>query len=138
MPRQYHTTHPLKDLTSLQAFRQFFLPLLPVIFAGYIGALSFYVHVHVVDGEAVLHSHPFRNLPGQPFHGHTTADFWLLSIKMYICNFKKRGEDKHGKNTGNSQQDSRSIRRQQRSSDRLFTVTRPLISGWFTMSLLIV
>lgn len=52
--------------------------LLPVIFAGYIGALSFYVHVHVVDGEAVLHSHPFRNLPGQPFHGHTTADFWLV------------------------------------------------------------
>ncbi len=52
--------------------------LLPVIFAGYIGALSFYVHVHVVDGEAMLHSHPFKNLPGQPFHGHTTADFWLV------------------------------------------------------------
>ena len=26
MPRHYHTRHPLKDLTSLQAFRQFFLP----------------------------------------------------------------------------------------------------------------
>ena len=52
--------------------------LLPVIFAGYIGALSFYVHVHMVDGEAVVHSHPFRNLPGQPFHNHTFADFWLV------------------------------------------------------------
>lgn len=51
---------------------------LPVLFAGYIGVLSFYVHVHVVNGEAMVHSHPFRNLPGQPFHGHTTADFWLV------------------------------------------------------------
>lgn len=51
---------------------------LPVLFAGYIGVLSFYAHVHVVNGEAVVHSHPFRNLPGQPSHGHTTADFWLI------------------------------------------------------------
>lgn len=51
---------------------------LPVFFIGYIGVLSFYVHVHVVEGEAMVHSHPFRNLPGKPFHGHTIADFWLV------------------------------------------------------------
>lgn len=58
--------------------------LLPVIFAGYIGVLSLYLHVHVVDGEAVVHSHPFRNSPGQPLHAHTTADFWLVhSVSSY-------------------------------------------------------
>lgn len=52
--------------------------LFPIIFTGYIGVLSFYVHVHWVDGETVVHSHPFKNLPGHPFHSHTVSDLWLV------------------------------------------------------------
>lgn len=53
--------------------------LLPVIFTGYIGVMSFYTHVHVVDGVRIVHSHPFKkSLPGQPLHSHSSAEFQLI------------------------------------------------------------
>lgn len=52
--------------------------LLPVIFIGYIGIISLCTHVHVVDGVTIVHSHLFKNVPGQPPHSHTYAGFQLI------------------------------------------------------------
>lgn len=52
--------------------------LFPAIFIGYIGIISLCTHVHVVDGVTIVHSHLFKNVPGQPFHSHTHAGFQLI------------------------------------------------------------
>lgn len=52
--------------------------LLPAIFIGYIGIISLCTHVHVVDGVTIVHSHLFKNVPGQPSHSHTHAGFQLI------------------------------------------------------------
>lgn len=53
--------------------------LFPVIFAGYIGMISFYTHVHTVNGVTIVHSHPFqKNTDGQPVHAHTSAEFRVI------------------------------------------------------------
>lgn len=55
--------------------------LFPVIFAGYIGMISFYTHVHVVNGTTVVHSHPFhKNTEGRSSHSHTPIEFRLIQV----------------------------------------------------------
>lgn len=55
--------------------------LLLSIFAGYIGVISFYTHVHIENGVTVVHSHPFhKNTDGKPFHSHTQLEFQLIKL----------------------------------------------------------
>lgn len=50
-----------------------------MIFIGYIGVISFYTHVHIVNGVTIVHSHPFqKNVPGKPFHSHSQTGFQLI------------------------------------------------------------
>lgn len=58
----------------------------PVIFVSYLGVLSCYTHMHIVNGARIVHSHPFRKpLAGQPFHHHTQADFQLIQSVTSFC-----------------------------------------------------
>jgi len=53
--------------------------ILLLIFTGYVGVLSLCTHVHIVDGVAVVHSHPFKKTgQGQPFHTHSQTAFQLI------------------------------------------------------------
>lgn len=59
--------------------------LLPLIFIGYMGVVSFYAHVHIVDGVSIVHSHPFdQDGQGFPSHSHSRAGFQLFhSLSSY-------------------------------------------------------
>lgn len=66
----------LKVKRVLNEISRFFLL---ILFTGYIGVISFYTHVHVVDGVTIVHSHPFKKaVPGQPLHSHSPAGFQLI------------------------------------------------------------
>lgn len=55
--------------------------LLLLIFTGYMGVISLYTHVHVVNGVTVVHSHPFhRETGGKPFHTHSQLEFQLIKL----------------------------------------------------------
>lgn len=54
--------------------------LLPVIFIGYIAVLSLCTHVHIVDGIAIVHAHPYQNAQNHPIHTHTSGAYQILSV----------------------------------------------------------
>ncbi len=49
--------------------------LLLFLFLGFFGSISFFRHVHVVDGVTIVHSHP-----GLPSHNHNTRGFQLIQF----------------------------------------------------------
>ncbi len=53
-----------------------FLSLMLVcLFTGYYVGVNFFVHVHWVDGKAVVHSHPYSDgSSSEPGHSHTSCD----------------------------------------------------------------
>ncbi|WP_025075080.1 hypothetical protein [Bacteroides faecichinchillae] len=50
---------------------------LPVLFISYMAGITFFAHVHVVNGATIVHSHPFKKGAA---HSHTTVE--LLSIQL--------------------------------------------------------
>lgn len=57
--------------------------LLPLLFLWYIGGISLFPHTHIIDGVAVVHSHPF------PDADHRDGDD-ILTIRM-LCQFVSCG-----------------------------------------------
>lgn len=49
---------------------------LPLIFTIYLGGVSLFTHVHIVNGSTIVHSHP-NNAPG---HAHTDGEFNVLEL----------------------------------------------------------
>lgn len=63
----------------LNITKYFFL----LIFLGFFGSITFFEHVHVVDGITIVHSHPFRTgNSGNPVHGHPLNGFVLVHHLM--------------------------------------------------------
>lgn len=52
--------------------------ILPVLFTGYFLTVSLFEHTHVVDGVTIVHSHPFKSLPGGGAHQHSNSQFQLF------------------------------------------------------------
>lgn len=46
--------------------------LLLVLFIGYYGSISLFMHVHVEDGTTIVHSHPFRKTADGTCHHHSS------------------------------------------------------------------
>ncbi|WP_294629385.1 hypothetical protein [uncultured Bacteroides sp.] len=44
---------------------------LPVLFVSYLVSLTFFTHVHVVNGVTIVHSHPFKKGAA---HQHSTVE----------------------------------------------------------------
>ncbi len=49
--------------------------LLVVLFMGYYGSTTLFLHSHIIHGENVTHSHPFSN----PCHGHSSNQVQQIS-----------------------------------------------------------
>lgn len=66
--------------------RPFVKVMLLVIFTSYTAAISFYTHMHIVNGVTIVHSHPFKQGNGsQPLHSHTHNGFQLIHSVSSFC-----------------------------------------------------
>ena len=51
------------------------------ILISYIGSTTFYNHTHIIDGERIVHSHPFtKNDNGESSHKHTSNEIQVIRI----------------------------------------------------------
>lgn len=66
---------------------------LPILFVSYLVSLTFFAHVHVVNGVTIVHSHPFKKGTA---HEHSTsrADTYSFPVSSddgrcgcYFCSF---------------------------------------------------
>lgn len=52
-----------------------------ILFIAYACSVSFFYHVHIVDGVTIVHSHPYSSdADGNPGHEHTTSQLQLISV----------------------------------------------------------
>jgi hypothetical protein len=62
-----------------QGYRRLSGFFLVILFCGYLGSVTFFPHTHIVDGISVVHSHPYKSLPGSnPVDHHHSKNGFLL------------------------------------------------------------
>jgi len=51
-----------------------------ILFVGYFGFITFFSHTHIVNGEVIVHSHPYKSQPINipTHHNHSTNEFILI------------------------------------------------------------
>lgn len=75
-----------------------------VLFVGYVGSMTLFYHTHVINGQMVSHSHPYRQAPDTGSHTHTSSEFALIAhlsvilmlAAVFCCAaklFANRGEE---------------------------------------------
>lgn len=70
---RYRPRHKTKDI-----WRKLFSCLALLLFLWYLGGTSLFQHSHIIDGQIVVHSHPYSGTANHPGHTHTTMQ--LLAI----------------------------------------------------------
>ena len=48
---------------------------LPILFVSYLAGITFFTHMHVVNGVTIVHSHPFKKGAA---HSHSTVELQLI------------------------------------------------------------
>jgi hypothetical protein len=58
--------------------------LLLILFMGYYSSITLFYHAHLVNGEIIVHSHPFSKTKQGPFqpHSHSSAAYVLIQHLM--------------------------------------------------------
>lgn len=54
---------------------------LPVLFIAYLASVTFFAHIHVVNGVTIVHSHPFKKGAA---HQHTTVELLLVHFLSHL------------------------------------------------------
>lgn len=55
--------------------------ILLTLFIGFFGSNLFFNHSHIVDGNIIVHSHPFKTgSDGKPLHSHPKSTYVLIQI----------------------------------------------------------
>ena len=82
----------MKRITNgIAHFFRFFLLLL---FISYYGSISFFYHAHLVNGQIICHSHPFKSEPNtkNPFQSHThSPEEYALIHQLSKTNWENAG-----------------------------------------------
>ncbi|MDR0714284.1 MAG: hypothetical protein LBF89_08520 [Bacteroidales bacterium] len=55
-----------------------------VLFCSYMVSITCFVHSHVVNGQFVTHSHPYKGTPDNPGHSHTAAQFVSIAFLSHF------------------------------------------------------
>ena len=50
-----------------------------VLFVGYIGCITLFCHEHFVNGQRIIHSHPYSDSSGTEKHTHTSFEFTVIA-----------------------------------------------------------
>jgi hypothetical protein len=68
-------------MRSRSFFQKFYVIIFLVIFTGYYACITFFYHTHVVLGESIGHSHPYKSgVDGKPTHSHTEKGFITIHL----------------------------------------------------------
>jgi hypothetical protein len=60
---------------TINISKYFFL----VLFLGFLATITFFSHTHIIDGRAIVHSHPYKSSSsGTPLHHHYADGFLLF------------------------------------------------------------
>ena len=54
---------------------------LPVLFVSYLVSITFFAHIHVVNGVTIVHSHPFKKGAA---HKHSTVELLLIHFVSHL------------------------------------------------------
>ncbi|WP_394334027.1 hypothetical protein [Bacteroides bouchesdurhonensis] len=54
---------------------------LPVLFISYMASITFFAHMHVVNGVTIVHSHPFKKGAA---HSHTSVEFLSIHLLSHL------------------------------------------------------
>ena len=54
---------------------------LPILFISYLASITFFTHVHVVNGVTIVHSHPFKQGTA---HQHSTVELLHIHILSHL------------------------------------------------------
>lgn len=57
--------------------------MLLLLFVGYIGSISLFMHRHIIDGETIYHSHFFNGSADNPSHSHSTQQVKVISVLSF-------------------------------------------------------
>lgn len=58
--------------------------LLLLLFTEYLGSTSLFVHSHRIDGELIVHSHPYSGTKDNPNHSHSTQQCKAISLLSFF------------------------------------------------------
>lgn len=50
-----------------------------ILFVGYMASITLFYHTHVINGERIVHSHPYSQAPDTGKHSHTTLEFATIA-----------------------------------------------------------
>ena len=65
--------------------KKFYVVLFLVIFAGYYACITFFYHTHIVLGETIGHSHPYKaGADGKPVHSHSERGYLTIYLLSSI------------------------------------------------------
>jgi hypothetical protein len=54
------------------------------LLCSYMICITYFAHAHVINGQLVTHSHPYKGAPDNPGHSHTTAQFISIALLSYF------------------------------------------------------
>ena len=72
----------------------FFRFFLLILFISYYGSISFFYHAHLVNGQIICHSHPYKTEPNSknPFESHShSPDAYTLIHQLSETNWENTG-----------------------------------------------
>ncbi|MDR0604130.1 MAG: hypothetical protein LBG80_07505 [Bacteroidales bacterium] len=55
-----------------------------VVFCGYMVSITCFTHSHIVNGQLVTHSHPYKGTPYNPEHTHTATQLISIALLSYF------------------------------------------------------
>jgi hypothetical protein len=55
-----------------------------VIFCGYMVSITCFTHTHIINGQLVSHSHPYKGSPSNPEHNHTATQLISIALLSYF------------------------------------------------------
>lgn len=65
-------------------FKSILVYSLLILFLGYYGSITLFYHSHIVLGDTIVHSHPFRtDSHGFPLHSHTNKG--IITVHLLSC-----------------------------------------------------
>lgn len=54
---------------------------LPILFVSYLASITFFAHIHVVNGVTIVHSHPFKKGAA---HQHSTVELIHIHFLSHL------------------------------------------------------
>ncbi len=77
--------------------RRIYVSFLMVLFLGYYVSITLFYHTHIVQGDTIVHSHPYKtDNKGLPSHSHSEKGYIIIHflscfsvfIFLFFFNFK--------------------------------------------------